>query len=88
MNNIDHFNMLTGAMGSIYEAKNHDYGNSFEKSCDEYGITAALVRIEDKLNRLKSLRDKDPKVTNESITEGTTPESTENPIETATTLMS
>ena len=67
MNNIDHFNMLTAAMGSIYEAKNHDYGNSFEKSCDEYGITAALVRIEDKLNRLKSLRDKDPKVTNESI---------------------
>ena len=67
MNNIDHFNMLTGAMGSIYEAKNHDYGNYFEKSCDEYGINAALVRIEDKLNRLKSLRDKDPKVTNESI---------------------
>ena len=67
MNQIEDFSALLETMKLMYIAKNHDYGNSFEKSCDEYGITAALVRIEDKLNRLKSLRDKDPKVTNESI---------------------
>lgn len=65
--NINRFKLLTDRMNSIYAAKNHDYGNSFEKSCDEYGITAALVRMEDKFNRLKSLKDKEPKVVDESI---------------------
>ena len=40
---------------STYIKKNHDYGNSFGKSFEKYGITAALVRMEDKWNRLNSL---------------------------------
>lgn len=67
MNQIEDFSALLETMKLMYIAKNHDYGNSFEKSCDEYGITAALVRMEDKFNRLKSLRNKDPKVVTESI---------------------
>lgn len=35
--------------------KNHDYGNSFEGSLNEYGIVASIVRIGDKYNRLRTL---------------------------------
>lgn len=38
-----------------YIQKNRAYGNSFDISCDQYGITAALVRMSDKWNRLNSL---------------------------------
>lgn len=37
--------------------KNHDYGNSFEESLDQFGIIASLVRIQDKMLRLQSLTD-------------------------------
>ena len=40
---------------SVYEAKNHDYGNSFDKSLDKYGLIAALTRISDKFNRAENL---------------------------------
>lgn len=35
--------------------KNHDYGNSFEGSLNDYGIVAGVVRIGDKYNRLRTL---------------------------------
>ena len=51
----------------LWKAKNSDYGNSYDKTRDEYGSVAPLIRIDDKLNRLKQLtRNGDPKV-NESI---------------------
>lgn len=37
--------------------KNHDYGNSFEESLDQFGIIASLVRMQDKMLRLQSLMD-------------------------------
>jgi len=37
--------------------KNHDYGNSFEESLDQFGIVASIVRMSDKMNRLVSLTD-------------------------------
>ena len=40
---------------ALYERKNHDYGDSFHKSYQEYGMVMPLIRLEDKLNRLKSL---------------------------------
>lgn len=33
-------------------AKNADYGNSFEKSLNNFGYIAGIVRISDKYNRL------------------------------------
>jgi hypothetical protein len=39
----------------IYKAKNADYGNSFSDSVEEFGLVAAIVRIGDKMNRLKTL---------------------------------
>ncbi|RKI37034.1 DUF1599 domain-containing protein [bacterium D16-51] len=38
-----------------YVKKNHDYGDSFSRSYEKYGIVAAMVRMEDKWNRLDNL---------------------------------
>lgn len=54
-------------MYETYKMKNADYGNSFDKSCDEFGITAALVRIGDKFNRIKQLTKQENLVKDESI---------------------
>lgn len=35
--------------------KNLKYGNSFFKTADEYGKSVLILRIDDKLNRLKQL---------------------------------
>lgn len=42
-------------MTNTYRRKNADYGDSFARSLDKYGIVAAFVRISDKVNRLESL---------------------------------
>lgn len=39
----------------IYKKKNHDYGNSFDIQCDDFGVVAAVIRMYDKVNRLKTL---------------------------------
>lgn len=54
-------------LNALYERKNNDYGDSFGKSYEEYGLTMVCIRLEDKLNRLKSLRTKEAEVTDESI---------------------
>ena len=40
-----------------FKRKNHDYGNSFEKSLDTFGLVAGIVRMSDKFERLVSLND-------------------------------
>lgn len=48
--------------------KNSDYGNSFDKTMDEYGAVALIVRLEDKFNRLKNLSaNNEVKVKDESL---------------------
>lgn len=42
-------------MWDLYSKKNHDYGNSVSKTFDEYGLTSFLVRMDDKMNRIKTL---------------------------------
>lgn len=64
---LDHFKDILVNMANIYAAKNADYGNSFEDSCNEFGIVAAIVRMNDKMNRLKTLSKKENKVKDESI---------------------
>ena len=39
----------------IFKQKNKAYGNSFESSLDKHGIVAALVRMDDKMERLATL---------------------------------
>lgn len=52
-----------------FKRKNHDYGNSFEKSLDTFGLVAGIVRMNDKFERLLSLTrgDKNALVGSESL---------------------
>lgn len=65
--NIQSFMDITTDMAKTYAAKNHDYGNSFEQSCNKFGIIASVVRLGDKMNRIESLAIKKAEVKDESI---------------------
>lgn len=65
--NVQSFMDITTNMAKTYAAKNHDYGNSFEQSCNKFGIIAAIVRMGDKMNRLESLVVKRAEVKDESV---------------------
>lgn len=43
----------------LYEVKNIKYGNSFETTFEEYGPTSILIRLDDKINRAKTLLNND-----------------------------
>ena len=61
------FREITDYMYQIYEKKNADYGDSFSKTFDEFGLTASAIRINDKTERLKKLIKQDAQVQDESI---------------------
>ena len=67
MNKVDKHLEICKKLNSLYEAKNADYGDSFSKSYKEYGLTMPCIRLEDKLNRLKSLNKSKSAKVNESI---------------------
>lgn len=47
--------MYADRLNEIYRAKNTDYDDSFAKGIDSMGYASAIVRMEDKFNRIKSL---------------------------------
>lgn len=49
------FRKYTDNLAVTLENKNQDYGDSFSRSVDKFGIIAAVVRLEDKFNRLENL---------------------------------
>ena len=61
------FRDIAKGMTETYVRKNHDYGNSFDKSLDKFGLVASVVRIGDKMNRIESLVQKEAMVQDESI---------------------
>ena len=63
----DDFDVITEQMHDTYIKKNHDYGNSFDKSLDEDGLLVAKIRLGDKYNRFSQLLKKDAEVADESI---------------------
>lgn len=65
--NVSKFMDITDSMAKTYAAKNHDYGNSFEQSCNKFGIIASVVRLGDKMNRIESLVAEKAEVKDESI---------------------
>ena len=65
--NVQSFMDITTDMAKTYTDKNHDYGNSFEQSCNKFGIIASVVRLGDKMNRIESLAIKKAEVKDESI---------------------
>ena len=52
---------------TMYKDKNEDYGDSFNKSLDKFGLLSSLIRLTDKMNRFEQLIDGESKVTSESI---------------------
>ena len=47
-------------------SKNIDYGNSFDKGIERFGLTGAVIRLYDKLNRLVNLDGDDGEVVGEA----------------------
>ena len=49
------FSSILKEMQELYDRKNHDYGNSFSETIQEFGFTPAVARINDKLKRVKQM---------------------------------
>lgn len=59
---------ICSELTDTYIRKNNDYGNSFGESFDEWGLIAGVVRMDDKMRRLKQLIKGNPaQVKDESI---------------------
>lgn len=69
MNNIEMHAELLEYLHELYVTKNSDYGNSVHDTFEKYGLTSFLVRLEDKLNRARTLtlNPKNQKVADERI---------------------
>lgn len=52
---VKEFVSICKEMTELYDLKNMDYGDSFGKSFEEWGMTMPCIRLTDKLNRLCSL---------------------------------
>lgn len=61
------FKDILNKMYEIYERKNADYGDSFAKSYEEFGLVSPVIRLSDKVERLKTLCNKEAQVKDESI---------------------
>lgn len=49
------FKDITTQMVELYVKKNQDYGNSFDETLDEFGLVAGIIRMNDKIKRIKQL---------------------------------
>lgn len=61
------FEDILREMKDIYEMKNHDYGNSFGETIQEFGYVVAIARINDKIKRLKKMVKGDVMFVNERM---------------------
>lgn len=64
---VQDFEQVTSEMRELYKQKNHDYGNSFGRSFQKYGLISAITRMSDKWERIDSLCQKQAEVKDESI---------------------
>lgn len=68
MDNLQQHKQLLQQIHDTYVKKNHDYGDSFSRSFKKYGLVAAMVRMEDKWNRLDNMASgAEQKVADETI---------------------
>lgn len=67
MNKVSRFKQITDEMVNLYERKNNDYGNSIHDTYMKYGAVAYLVRMEDKINRVRSLTQSNNQKVDEKI---------------------
>ena len=66
-NKIQRHKELLDYLHNMYIAKNHDYGDSVHDTYKKYGITSFLVRLEDKLNRARTISSKSQMVEDEKL---------------------
>ena len=52
---MTNFENITKEMLELYKNKNSDYGSSVNDTYKKYGMVSYLVRMEDKLNRARTL---------------------------------
>lgn len=67
MDKVHYHSKVSKALTDLYARKNADYGDSFGKGFREYGMMMPVLRLEDKLNRLKSLIKRPAQVEDESL---------------------
>ena len=58
---------LLDCLHNLYITKNRDYGDSVHDTYEKYGLVSFLVRIEDKLNRARTLSKQAAVVQDEKI---------------------
>lgn len=58
---------ICNSLNDLYRRKNADYGDSFGKQFEEYGIVSSAIRLEDKFNRFKNLTKNQAQVKDETI---------------------
>jgi len=61
------FKDIVDDMYNTYIKKNKDYGNSFENICDKFGLVAAAIPLNNKVERINSLIKHNKHEVNESI---------------------
>lgn len=61
------FSNILKEMQELYDKKNHDYGNSFSETIQEFGFIPAIARINDKLKRIKQMVKGEQMQVNESM---------------------
>lgn len=67
MTNVEKHAQICAEMNALYERKNADYGDSFHKSYEEWGLPMAAIRLGDKYSRFCNLIKHPAKVEDESI---------------------
>lgn len=67
MDKIERHQELLDNLHELYINKNHDYGDSVHDTYIKYGLTSFLVRLEDKLNRARTLSNKEALINDEKI---------------------
>jgi len=58
---------ICNSLNDLYRRKHADYGDSFGKQFEEYGIVSSAIRLEDKFNRFKNLIKNQAQVKDETI---------------------
>lgn len=53
--NVEQFGKVTSEMQRLYAEKNRRYGNAFSRRFKEYGMMSSVLRLDDKMERLKYL---------------------------------
>jgi Nucleotide modification associated domain 1 len=67
LSNIESHKKILNEIHDIYKRKNADYGNSFSEQFNEYGLLSAVIRLDDKMRRLKQLIKHEAQVKDESM---------------------